>query len=77
MDIINRQVTASLRPSEPMEPAKPLASYGMNSLAAVELRNWIRMELGAQLMTLEITNATSLSALCEKIVTKLISSVST
>ena len=74
VDIVNKQFTTSLRLSEPMEPAKPLTSYGMDSLAAVEFRNWVRMELGAELTTLEITNATSLFALCEKIIAKLASS---
>ena len=76
VDIINKQFTASLRLSEPMEPAKSLASYGMDSLAAVEFRNWVRMEMGAELTTLEITNATSLFALGEKIIAKIGSSVS-
>lgn len=68
--IVNRQFTTSLRLSEPMEPAKPLAAYGLDSLAAVEFRNWIRLEMGAELSTLEITNASSLFSLCEKIVAK-------
>ncbi|RDW89666.1 putative polyketide synthase [Coleophoma cylindrospora] len=71
VEIVNRQFTTSLRLSEPMEPAKPLASYGLDSLAGVEFRNWCRLELGAELTTLEITNATSLFALCEKIISKI------
>ena len=50
-----------------MEPAKSFASYGLDSLAAVEMRNWLRMELDAELTTLEIVNATSLSSLCENV----------
>lgn len=30
--------------AEPMEPGKPLASYGLDSLGAVELRNWASNE---------------------------------
>jgi acyl carrier protein len=71
VEIVNRQFTKSLRLTEPMEPAKPLSSYGLDSLAAVEFRNWVRMELGAELSTLEITNATSLVSLCEKIIAKI------
>lgn len=71
VEIVNRQFTTSLRLSEPMEPAKSLASYGLDSLAGVEFRNWCRLELGAELTTLEITNATSLFALCEKIISKI------
>ncbi len=73
LDIINKQFTTTLRLSEPMESAKSLASYGLDSLAAVEFRNWVRMELGAELTTLEITNATSLVSLCEKILGKIAS----
>jgi hypothetical protein len=54
-----------------MEPAKPLASYGLDSLAAVEFRNWARMELGAELTTLEIMGATSLFALGERVIAKI------
>ncbi|KAM4059510.1 KR domain-containing protein [Hirsutella rhossiliensis] len=54
-----------------LEPAKPLMALGLDSLAAVELRNWVRAELGAELTTLEITGASSLTALCEKLVSKL------
>ena len=72
IDIVNRKFVQTLNLSEPLEPAKPLSSYGLDSLAAVEIRNWIRMDLGAEITTLEINNASSLSALCEKIVKKLI-----
>ncbi|KAL8895775.1 MAG: hypothetical protein Q9192_003453 [Flavoplaca navasiana] len=69
--VINRQFMAMLRLSEAMEPGKPLSSYGLDSLAAVEFRNWVRMELGAELTTLDITNAASLIALCGKIVARI------
>lgn len=69
--IVSRQFTTSLRLSEAMEPAKSLASYGLDSLAAVEFRNWARLELGAELTTLDITSATSLFSLCEKIIAKI------
>ncbi|EKG16355.1 Beta-ketoacyl synthase [Macrophomina phaseolina MS6] len=71
VSVVNRQFQRILRLGEPMEPAKPLSSYGLDSLAAVELRNWVRKELAADLTTLDITNATSLVALCEKIVSKI------
>jgi len=69
--VVNQQFMTTLRLSEPMEPAKPLSSYGLDSLAAVELRNWIRTELGAEVTVLDITNATSLISLCEKVVAKI------
>ena len=54
-----------------MEPGKPLRIYGLDSLAAVGFRNWVRMESGAELTTLDITNVASLIALCEKIVSRI------
>jgi acyl carrier protein len=71
VEVINKQFTKTLRLSEPMEPAKPLSVYGLDSLSAVEFRNWVRMELGAELTLLEITNAASLFWLCEKIISKI------
>ncbi|KAF4334740.1 polyketide synthase [Fusarium beomiforme] len=71
VDVAARQFTIMLRLSEPMEPAKSLSSYGLDSLAAVEFRNWIRMELKVDVTVLEITSASSLIALCEKIATRL------
>ncbi|GME30251.1 polyketide synthase 2 [Neofusicoccum parvum] len=68
--VVNRQFQKVLRLPEPAEPAKALSSYGLDSLAAVELRNWLRKELGADLTTLDITNAKSLLTLCEKVVAK-------
>ena len=69
--VVNRQFMTMLRLSDAMEPGKPLSSYGLDSLAAVEFRNWVRMELGAELTTLDITNAASLVALCEKITARI------
>lgn len=69
--VVNRHFMTMLRLSDAMEPGKPLSNYGLDSLAAVELRNWVRMELGAELTTLDITNAASLIVLCEKIVSKI------
>ncbi|KAF4628883.1 hypothetical protein G7Y89_g9267 [Cudoniella acicularis] len=71
IEVVNAQFTKTLRLDQPMEAAKPLAVYGLDSLAAVEFRNWVRMELGAELTTLDITNASSLTSLCEKIVMKI------
>lgn len=54
-----------------MEPGRPLVAYGLDSLSAMELRDWICMKLGAELTTLDITNASSPIALCEKVVSKI------
>ncbi|KAF2177304.1 ketoacyl-synt-domain-containing protein [Zopfia rhizophila CBS 207.26] len=71
VEVVNKQFMTTLRVDEPLERAKPLSAYGLDSLAAVELRNWSRAQLGAELTTLEVTSAPSLLSLAEKIVIKI------
>ncbi|TEA16265.1 Highly reducing polyketide synthase [Colletotrichum sidae] len=40
VDAVNKCFVRMLRLSEPMDPARPLSVYGIDSLAAVEVRNW-------------------------------------
>jgi NAD(P)-dependent dehydrogenase (short-subunit alcohol dehydrogenase family) len=72
VEVVNKCFVRMLRLSEPMDPARPLAVYGIDSLAAVEVRNWVRNELGALVTTVDIMNAASLRAFCEKIVAKIV-----
>ena len=69
--VVGSKFERTLRLSDPVEPGKSLSSYGLDSLSAVELRNWIRMELGVEVTVLEITSASSLTVLCEKLVAKM------
>lgn len=55
-----------------MDPSRPPRAYGLDSLAAVELRNWARGALGAELMSLDIVNAGSMVALCGKILERMV-----
>ncbi|KAH9844894.1 Polyketide synthase [Teratosphaeria destructans] len=71
LSVLQPQITKVLRLETEMEPAKPLSSYGLDSLSAVELRGWVRQKLGADLSTLDITNASSMTALGEKLVSKM------
>ncbi|KAI0198971.1 polyketide synthase [Astrocystis sublimbata] len=71
VELLVSQLTKILRLETEMEPAKSLLAYGTDSLAAVELRNWVRVELGAELTTLDITNAASINSLAEKLVSKI------
>ncbi|KAM7207245.1 hypothetical protein V8F20_002511 [Naviculisporaceae sp. PSN 640] len=73
VEVVNKCFVRMLRLSEPMDPARPLSVYGIDSLAAVEVRNWVRKELGALVTTVDIMNASSLLAFCEKIVSKIVS----
>ncbi len=68
--LLSAQITKVLRLETEVEPGKPLIAYGLDSLSAVEIRGWARAKLGAELSTLDITNASSVFALGEKMVIK-------
>jgi hypothetical protein len=70
----NAAFTRILQLPEAMDVERPLDVYGIDSLAAVELRNWVRTNLGALVTTLDILNAASLSGLSEKIIEKAVDS---
>lgn len=72
VDVVNGCFMRVLRLSEPMDAGRPISVYGTDSLAAVEVRNWIRTELGALVTTLDIMNSASLTSFCDKILTKLL-----
>lgn len=66
--LVNKQMVRALGLAGDVESSKPLNSYGIDSLAAVDLRNWVKVRLGAELTTLDVLNAASLRALCTKVV---------
>ncbi|KAI2616727.1 reducing type I polyketide synthase [Hypoxylon sp. NC1633] len=68
VDVLSQYLMKSLRLSEALDAARPLSAYGIDSLAAVEFRNWLRIKLGVALTTLDIVNAPSLVSVCEKTV---------
>lgn len=70
--LLSAQIVQVLRLESEVEAGKPLVAYGLDSLSAVEIRGWSRTKLGAELSTLDITNASSIFALCEKVVAKLL-----
>ena len=74
--VVSKQFVKILRPETKPKPGRPLMAYELDSLSAVELRNWIRVKLGVELTTLDITNAGSLITLCEKVISKLLLSES-
>ncbi|KAK6851041.1 polyketide synthase PKS10 [Apiospora arundinis] len=51
-------------------PERSLSAYGIDSLAAVEVRDWLRLGLGAAMSVMNITTALSLIFLSEKAITK-------
>ncbi|KAL3448770.1 hypothetical protein BJX65DRAFT_317305 [Aspergillus insuetus] len=52
-------------PAEAIDPMKPVhAADGINSLVAVELRNWFEKKVGADIAVLEILGGASITELC-------------
>ncbi|KAI1424149.1 hypothetical protein F5Y12DRAFT_715501 [Xylaria sp. FL1777] len=70
VEAVSLQIAKYLQLETAVEAGRPLIAYGMDSLSAVELRNWIRAKLGVELTTLDITSASTLLALCEKVIGK-------
>ena len=61
-------------PIEDINPARPISAYGVDSLAAVELRNWFAKVLDAAIGVMEILNGKSIDALAQEVIqrTKLV-----
>ena len=55
-----------MRPIEELDPASPISVYGLDSLVAIEIRNWITRELEANLQILEILTSDSVPALAQQ-----------
>lgn len=55
---------------EDMDPSITVASLGLDSLVAIEIRNWIAREANANVQVLELLSSGSLMALAEIILTK-------
>ncbi|CAD6445093.1 b10755cb-b0be-4455-a923-10fa031ceb53 [Sclerotinia trifoliorum] len=52
-----------------VDTSKPLHAYGVDSLLAVELRNWFRKELGANIAVFDIMGAESITVMSATITT--------
>ena len=57
-------------PSEDLDPETPITKYGLDSLNAIELRNWITKELSTNLQVLELLTSGSLTNLASTILKK-------
>jgi acyl carrier protein len=69
--VVGARLAKQLRLTDALDSARPLSYYGLDSLAAVELRNWVRMTLAVELTTLDVMNAASVGELGDKIVGKM------
>ncbi|KAI9640185.1 hypothetical protein NHQ30_011422 [Ciborinia camelliae] len=63
--LMDKVSTVLMIPREEMEEGKSLTSYGLDSLVAIEIRNWITRECGVGLQVLELLTSGSLEGLGE------------
>lgn len=56
--------------AETMDLEKPISDFGLDSLIAIELRNWIKREFKASLQSLEILNEQGIKVLAKKILSR-------
>ncbi|TAQ85426.1 hypothetical protein B7494_g6244 [Chlorociboria aeruginascens] len=70
-DGIMTKVSAVLMvPKEEMDASRAIVVYGLDSLVAIEIRNWITRELEASLQVLELLTSSSISSLAGLILKK-------
>ena len=67
MDKLARSMMMSV---DDLDPSKPVNTYGVDSLVAVELRNWIFKEMEADVSVFEILSSVPLVVLAGKIAKK-------
>jgi acyl carrier protein len=71
IELFQGQLLRMLRLDEPIKANKPLSAYGMDSLSAVKLRNWVERSFSVTFAVFEILGANGLQALCSKLITRL------
>ncbi|PHH90552.1 hypothetical protein CDD83_3314 [Cordyceps sp. RAO-2017] len=57
-------------PVSDINTAKPVHTYGVDSLVAVELRNWLAMELKSDMSIFDLTSNAPISDVCRKIASR-------
>ncbi|KFY81215.1 hypothetical protein V499_00041 [Pseudogymnoascus sp. VKM F-103] len=71
LDALLRKLSRSLMmPLEDIDASKSTAAYGIDSLIAVEIRNWFFREAKADIPVFEILQVSTLTALAEQAVSK-------
>lgn len=68
--LVNKLSAISLTPKEEFDVHKNMDAYGMDSLVAVEVRNWMASELGVNLSLLEFMKISNLLQLSKAVVGK-------
>ena len=54
-------------PVTDIDTSKPVYSYGVDSLVAVELRNWLALEFKSDISIFDLTSSAPITEVCKKI----------
>ncbi|KAK4234008.1 polyketide synthase [Achaetomium macrosporum] len=65
--LASKLVRAMLIAPEDVEPTKPLSAYGVDSLMAVELRNWFGKEFGTNVAVFEIMGGVPIANIAKRV----------
>lgn len=68
--LIQKLAKSMMVPLDDIEASRPMSSYGVDSLLAVEVRAWIFTELQADISIFDLLSNIPISSLSRKIVTK-------
>ena len=68
--LLEKVASVLMKPVEELDPIKSIASYGLDSLVAIEIRNWIGRHCLASLQVLELLSSGSLVMLSQLIMEK-------
>lgn len=68
--LVRRTAEILQMPTTEVDPAQPLYHYGVDSLTAIEVRNWISRELKANVALLEIVSSVPIREFAAKIAEK-------
>ncbi|OAQ57609.1 polyketide synthase [Pochonia chlamydosporia 170] len=64
--LVHKLAKSLMMPAEDIEASKPVSSYGVDSLLAVELRAWIHAEIKADVSVFDLLSNSSISLLAAK-----------
>lgn len=65
--LLSKVARITMLPIEDLEPGKSASAYGVDSLVAVEVRNWVFREINANVNVFDILSGTPMTALAGKI----------
>jgi acyl carrier protein len=57
-------------PASDIDTSKPVYTYGVDSLVAVELRNWLALELKSDISIFDLTSSAPITDVCKKIASR-------